>query len=455
MSDRNRLSQTNSRAWRALAVLAVSVAPLASAKAGQADRYAAHMAKSLAESKAEVEAALAKYSDRAEVKEYGQRLALIDKAALALIERIDKVKSEALARMLRDKPKVEPVGEAQVAKSVGSGDAVRIYSEFSDEFAKPVALRDIPDEEKGLLQRHYASSFAAAKQYVARVGASAAALQSEAEREVLEPCAVLPMLATPDSAWTVKDVDGLPKWMIKRQALRSLESLAVSIPRPLTALAMAQRATARTWTPAEKCNYLAGNLQRLIASHSHYAAKLWCQALIKLAEKLGVGQQATEARCQMAQLHEKSGSPLLAAMEAKSAMDTWPKSPAWGKAATLRLKNLYAARRFKQVNEEAEKYIADKRAKSYLPQVIYISWVARRRQGETKAAAQLQKKFLEQFPEHPLGADMYFASAMGSLADGDYDEASRLLEIVEYRYPNSKSAVKAKELQERLAKSRK
>ena len=455
MAAQSRLSQTSRHAWLALGTLAVSVGLFSSAEAGQADRYAAHMAESLAEIRANTDAVLSKHSERNEVKDYRQRLALIDKAALALAERIRKVQSEALARMLGDTPKVKPGGVIGVGMPSVSADAAKIYSKFCGPLRKPLALPDIPETEKALLRRYYVGSFAEAEKYVARLGAAATALEREAKQEVLELCTVLPLLRTPDSTWSMKEIDELPAWMTKQQSLKILESFAVSIPRPLTALAMAQRATARTWTPAEKCNYLAGILQQLAAAQDYPRAKFWCEALIRLAEELAVREQAMAARCQMAEFHEKSGSPLLAALEAKSAMDAHPESGAWGRAAMLRLKSLYAAGRLKEAVRDAQEYIADDRAKAFLPQIIYISWVASRRQGETDSAAQLQKRFLEQFPEHLLGADMHFASAMTALANGDYDEAARLLEIVEYRYSNSRIVDKAKAIQERLAKSRK
>ena len=119
----------------------------------------------------------------------------------------------------------------------------------------------------------------------------------------------------------------------------------------------------------------------------------------------------------------------------------------------LTLKYLYEAKQFDQVAKESAKYRADTRSEAYLPQILYISWVTHRREGNAETAEKLQEMFLKKFPQHPLGADMHFSSAMSALANGNYAEALRLLEIVEYRYPKSRIASKVKKLQERLWKS--
>ena len=68
-------------------------------------------------------------------------------------------------------------------------------------------------------------------------------------------------------------------------------------------------------------------------------------------------------------------------------------------------------------------------------------------------AGKIEKQFLNRFPKHPLGADMHFASAMTALAGGNYAEALRRLEIVEYRYPKSRLIGKVKKMRQRLEKT--
>ena len=50
-------------------------------------------------------------------------------------------------------------------------------------------------------------------------------------------------------------------------------------------------------------------------------------------------------------------------------------------------------------------------------------------------------------------ADIYFASAMTALAASDYDQALRMIEIIEYRYPQSRIINKVKQIKQRLEKT--
>ena len=68
-------------------------------------------------------------------------------------------------------------------------------------------------------------------------------------------------------------------------------------------------------------------------------------------------------------------------------------------------------------------------------------------------AQALKQQFLERYSKNPLGVDMYFASAMTAMASGDYEEADRLLEIVEYNYPSSRILQRVKGIRNRLEKA--
>jgi tetratricopeptide (TPR) repeat protein len=182
-----------------------------------------------------------------------------------------------------------------------------------------------------------------------------------------------------------------------------------------------------------------------------YHAGIHCLKVgIELAEQEKREEQAIDLHLQLADVLNNAGHAPLAAEEIKQTLDKYVKSSEYGKVATLRLKYLYEAGQFDKILEEAPTYQADERCKPYLPQIIYISWVAHRRENKLAEADKLQKDFLEKFPEHPLAADLYFAAAMTALAKSDYEEASRLLEIIQYRYPKSKIIDKAKQIQERL-----
>jgi hypothetical protein len=405
---------------------------------------------SLEAMKGRIQAILAKCPEGREADEYRRRLDWVEKAEPQIVRRIRSLQSAALARMLDS---VSRDDREESARGHADADATDMLLRAQDIFTEALMLPDLPEEGKEALRQYYIAAFASAEERVMGAAGAAASVLGEDDRsEVCRLCAVIPLLRIPDRAWSGNDVDALPKWMKEPQAARTLEEFAERLRRPTAALTFAQRATGREWTTAEKCDYLDGVLRTLLADEDYVGAGPWCQSLIDFSEGVGESERAMDARCQMVGIREKSGSPLLAAMEARSAMDAHSDSPSWGKAAVLRMKNLYAADRLKEVTEEAGKYVSDERAQSYKPQIIYMAWVASRRDADSHGAEQWQKMFLEQFPDHPLGADMYFASAMSAMAGGDYSEADRLLEIVVYKYPQTGVAAKARAIEDRLAK---
>jgi hypothetical protein len=116
----------------------------------------------------------------------------------------------------------------------------------------------------------------------------------------------------------------------------------------------------------------------------------------------------------------------------------------------LRLKYLYEGKRLPDVVNEATNFKQDAQCAPYLPQILYIAWVAERRLGTDGNEKKWRDEFLARFPDHPLGADMYFASAMSALAAGEYEQSLHLMDFIERRYPNAGIIDKVHELKQRL-----
>ena len=136
--------------------------------------------------------------------------------------------------------------------------------------------------------------------------------------------------------------------------------------------------------------------------------------------------------------------------EVKRLLESCPASADRGKGVLMRLKYLYEAKQFDTLIQEAPAYESDDLCKPYLPQIFYLRWVSYRQLNQPQDAQKIQDAFLTRFPEHPLGADMHFASAVTALAASNYPEAQRLLDIIPYRYPQSKLLPKVKDMQKRL-----
>jgi hypothetical protein len=261
----------------------------------------------------------------------------------------------------------------------------------------------------------------------------------------------------PDEQWSAHDIESLPDWMRSPENLRVIEDFALRVRRPFTAYQTAlyghsQDKNNQEAAPAysDYCLKAAGRMEGI----REYHAGMCCLRVgIKQAESEGNSRAAVALRFKLADVLETTGHTPLSAEEMKSVLGKYPKSDDWGKAALLRLKYLYSAGILAQVVREAPRYQADERCARYLPQIIYVSWVTNRREAHAEEADKLQKLFLKEFPDHPLAADMHFASAMAALAAGDYKEAQRLLDIIGKQFRRSAVFKQAMEIRDRLAKS--
>jgi hypothetical protein len=200
--------------------------------------------------------------------------------------------------------------------------------------------------------------------------------------------------------------------------------------------------------------YFRNTASRLLAARDYLGAVHCLRAGAALAEADGKADLAVDLRYQLAEVYEKTSHPELAAEEVKQLLGRKLPDAQYGKGAMLRLKYLYAAGQHAAIPAEAAAYAADPRCSGYLPQVLYIHWITLRRLDRQEEAKRVQAKFLEAYPDNPLGADMLFANALAALAASDYEGAVRILDVIEARYPDSKLLQRVKEIRGRLDKAK-
>ena len=293
----------------------------------------------------------------------------------------------------------------------------------------------------------------AASHYIAPRGCAMAAVNPKDAASIFGLCLVMPFLHIPDPEWSIEHVGMLPKPVRLPENLKIMEDLSLHLSRPYTAYQFYRYRT-QSQEQEAACDYFLHTAETLIRE-SDYLAGIHClKAGIHMTKGKTGEDKVLDLHLKLAETLRNIGHIQLAGQEVKQVLELYPNSEQIGKLAVLRLKYLYEANQFKAIIQEAPGFQADERCRPYLPQILYIAWVTHRRENLTEEADRLQKIFLEQFPKHPLGADMHFASAMTALAQSDYDEALRLLEIIEYRYPDSRIMPKVKDIQQRLEKSK-
>jgi hypothetical protein len=148
--------------------------------------------------------------------------------------------------------------------------------------------------------------------------------------------------------------------------------------------------------------------------------------------------------------HATDRYPDRAAEYAKAALAASSDPTIYGRAAVIRLKSLYQDGRMNDVMREAARFQSDQRCQSYLSQILYLAWTSSRRENMKEEADRAQEAFLKRYPEHPFGADMYFASALGAMAEGEYSKALCLLKNVEAGYGRSRDMYLVKRVKEQI-----
>lgn len=435
-------------AWAARVLMVTALIGHALLAAGAED-YAAFKRRALAPLEATYGKAIADHPQDPALSQFQDRLRQIDAAAEALLARLRALEASSLDSMLDAQTPLP--GPAQRVKSTAS--ASETYLEYAADFSATLPRPSLSDEAMKFLLNYYAASFNASRDYIARRCRPLLAANPKLSREVLQLAAVLPWLQVSDETWAPADLAALPPWMQEASALEILEDFALSIRRPLTAYVLAnQRKPAAERSPRQLGLpvYLRDAAERLLQNREYHAALYCLKTAVDLAEKENRPGEVAWLRFRRAELLATVGYANLAAAEVLLLIEKHPQADSYSRATLLRLKYLYESDQVPAVLDESAKYAADARVTPHLAEVLYIRWLALRRVNHLEAAKKLQAEFLERFPRHPLGADMVFASAMASLSASDYPETLRLLDLIEYRYPDSRLVPKVKELQQRL-----
>jgi tetratricopeptide (TPR) repeat protein len=333
--------------------------------------------------------------------------------------------------------------------------AWQVLAQYADEFGTELPRPQVSRQELDVLLRHYNATIAAAQAEVFRRARLVVSVERAVAAEVVPLCLVLPFLHVPDNAWTGAHVEALPEWSRTPEIRAVLEQFCLSAGRPRTAYVFA---TCRSRGEPENVNtslplYLSRAAEKLISGKEFQAALPCLRAGIESAEADGAAECAETLRFRLAELLNNLGHPHLAAEQLKDLIGKYPETSMFGEAVTLRMKCLYESQQFSAVVSAVPHDTEDERLRKHVPEILYVLWVTHRRLDQAAEAAKVQEMFLKKFPRHPLGADMYFASAMSALVASKPADAVQLLEALEHRYPTSKLIPKAHELQRQLAAS--
>ena len=422
------------------------------ADAEELDDFAAYRRQALSPHRAEYDRIIAAYADDPILLAFRERLELIDRLAAELVNSFESSEEASFDDVLDGMLDVEelPLAETEQDQNV---TALEIYSEFSNQFVSNLQPPAVSHEELQLLRQYYDKSARAVAQYIAEHGRLIAKVDDEAAERMVQLYLVVPFLHHPDGRWSGKQIGQIPAWMQQPRYLTSMEMFALRVLRPHSAYQFARflrDQNSDAGEPVTYLDYLVSTSERMLEAQDMHAAFHCLRVAIDQADNQNKKELVIDLRIKYAKILSDVGHAKLAAEAVKPSLIEPAEATTYGKFAMLRLKYLYKAKQFDQIAKEQGPYQADERCRPYLPQILYIAWASCRHADPNDQAEKLRQAFLKRFPEHALAAKVYFATALSALSATDYEEASRLLEIIEYRFPKSKLIAKVKDIQSRL-----
>jgi tetratricopeptide (TPR) repeat protein len=325
-------------------------------------------------------------------------------------------------------------------------------------FAELADVHKTPGNDIAELQQLEVRRLRAASKCMLEAGKGTVPANDQARREIVEKSSLIALLAVPDEAWSGEDVKALPEWVRRDQNLAMLELLALHIKRPQTAYQVSLHAAvvpANTGTAKETyAQYLSRSAESLKKSHEYDLAVYCLQTGLASFAGRKEPDATAELRCQLATVLDAMGHPELAVEQTQQALADGGVSALRGKLAAMQLMYLYRARRFSDVTKEGPVYMRDPKCEAYMPYVLYVQWLALRSQDEMEQAGKVQREFLSKFASHSLAADMYYASAIDAINQGNLEGASQFLDRVDGLDPNLLWKPKVRSLRESIKQMR-
>jgi len=336
--------------------------------------------------------------------------------------------------------------------------ADQLLSRYQLAFETPLSTDGLRPDDVDILRALYEARLRRASEQIAERGRSVAAANPEEAAKAISFSLVIPLLHHSDHVWSKDEVRQLPVWLRKPDLMAQLEETALRLQRPLAAWSFADFASDHTSGANETSDgtvdYLNKTVDRLLRDSRFDEAVACLQCLLSLSDRVEGRGDPSAVRFRLAEVLADTGKPgdAVGVLEPFLQIEgLGGKGGTFGKAVMLSLKYQYEAENYEGLFALSDEYRGNELVGAYRAQVLYITWVAARRNDRAHLAKSVREDFLGDYPGHLLAADIYFAQAMEALARSDYEEAQRLLEYVSYRYPDSRLITRVEEIQKRLA----
>jgi hypothetical protein len=428
----------------ALAILVCTgFTPCVSARDAEAVRRIRQQA--CAEYQSDYDRILSQYSKDKDVQAFQRKVVLLDDIVATVFRNLSSHRASYLNR------KAALAGETAGESAGHTISALTLLTRNSAAFKNDLALAALSSADQKVMQAYYAASVKGLNE---AVWEEARTTTYGNAAEVRRLSLVIPLLSCADEGWSERSIANLPSWLREKEVLSVLEEFAFAARYPRTAYACSQcLGPHRRPSPEGYLDCLEQGADLMLRNREYPTGLYYLKLALEAALSTNSKERSISLRLRIAELMHDTGSPKEAIDLLRQILTDAAQDCHYAKAATLRLRYLFEEHAFEQVVAEAIERVQDERCRECLPELLYIDWVANRRLLRFDEASELQKSFFEKFPAHPLGAELYYAAAMGLLARCQYTDALRVLRFIRHQYPESPFLPEVKRWEQRLIKS--
>ena len=315
-----------------------------------------------------------------------------------------------------------------------------ILYNYERDFNSMINIGGLSEKNRVLVEEYFSSKIDEASNQIWKRCKVASAGNNASKFAAFQFGLVIPFLAINDSDWDSKQIEKFPRWVKNGSNIKILEKIALDYQRIFTAYQLSLNITSKAGKPSRKgyIKYLRNIALDASKNKNHKIFMLCMQTAIDIAKDAKREKNVTSLIFQMAEGLNKMGKPADAAISVKNIWENTDDNKDYIKSLLLYLRYEFDAKKYETLITEVPRFRDDKRMEPYIPRMDYIVWVSHGRLGNKETASKISKKFWADFPDHTLGADMYYSIAMEALAKSDTKEALRLFDIIVYKYPESR-----------------
>lgn len=338
------------------------------------------------------------------------------------------------------------------AETPAISPASTVYLRFRQVFSTPPQSEGTSPEAQEEFRRLYSERAKLLLDGVSATVRTASTREPAQLHRLVGLCTVVRWLHATDESWTPGLASESLREFPEQEAPAAVARAALEAGIPRIAWDYHKLWLERTKKPEEIAHIFWFNSAEELATRGQLEAATAC---LVAAASDPASPMHTQARQRMASHLAELGRHDEAAEALAPLLKTERDAEARGSIAVDRVRQFLLASKFREAAEIGLLYAQDEAMLTHRPQLIYASWIAHRHIGDRSGASLLVERFISEFPNHALGADLRFSAALDRIAGGDLESARRLLEEVQFRYPDFQMMDQVKSIRASLGTSAK